>query len=69
MIALGELYEYLFDRVRERNPKQTPSRDIEMQGELSEASVAPSNAYSIEFDAVMTARPRPPRKLSRTFAS
>ncbi|WP_242546608.1 caspase family protein [Amycolatopsis sp. MtRt-6] len=33
-IALGELYEYLFDRVRERNPKQTPSRDIEMQGEL-----------------------------------
>ncbi|MCR6484838.1 caspase family protein [Amycolatopsis sp. OK19-0408] len=34
LIALGELYEYLFDRVRERNPKQTPSRDIEMQGEL-----------------------------------
>ncbi len=33
-IALGELYEYLFDHVRERNPKQTPSRDIEMQGEL-----------------------------------
>jgi Caspase domain len=33
-IALGELYEYLFDRVREHNPKQTPSRDIEMQGEL-----------------------------------
>ncbi|MET8845592.1 caspase family protein [Amycolatopsis sp. NPDC004625] len=33
-IALGELYDYLFDRVRERNPKQTPSRDIEMQGEL-----------------------------------
>lgn len=33
-IALGELYEFLFDRVRERNPKQTPSRDIEMQGEL-----------------------------------
>jgi hypothetical protein len=33
-IALGELYEYLFDRVRERNPNQTPSRDIEMQGEL-----------------------------------
>ncbi|MFF1609197.1 caspase family protein [Amycolatopsis sp. NPDC058278] len=33
-IALGELYEYLFDQVRERNPKQTPSRDIEMQGEL-----------------------------------
>lgn len=33
-ISLSELYEYLFDRVRERNPHQTPSRDIEMQGEL-----------------------------------
>jgi hypothetical protein len=33
-IALNELYEYVFDRVRERNPHQTPSRDIEMQGEL-----------------------------------
>ncbi|MFD5251103.1 caspase domain-containing protein [Amycolatopsis sp. NPDC058340] len=33
-IALGELYDYLFYSVRERNPNQTPSRDIEMQGEL-----------------------------------
>jgi len=33
-ISLGELYDYLFDRVREQNPNQTPSRDIEMQGEL-----------------------------------
>ncbi|MGH3924721.1 MAG: hypothetical protein ACRDTT_17985 [Pseudonocardiaceae bacterium] len=33
-ISLSELYEYIFDRVRERNPHQTPSRDIEMQGEL-----------------------------------
>ncbi|MEU9692761.1 caspase family protein [Amycolatopsis japonica] len=33
-IALGELYDYLFDSVRERDPNQTPSRDIEMQGEL-----------------------------------
>ncbi|MFD6066199.1 caspase family protein [Amycolatopsis lurida] len=33
-VALGELYDYLFDSVRERNPNQTPSRDIEMQGEL-----------------------------------
>ncbi len=33
-IALGELYDYLFDSVRERTPHQTPSRDIEMQGEL-----------------------------------
>src|SRR5207244_7592975 len=33
-ISLNELYEYVFDRVRERNPNQTPSRDVEMQGEL-----------------------------------
>ncbi|MEO6082434.1 MAG: caspase family protein [Umezawaea sp.] len=34
LIGLGELYDYVFDRVRDRNPNQTPSRDVEMQGEL-----------------------------------
>ncbi len=33
-ISLNELYDYVFDRVREKNPNQTPSRDVEMQGEL-----------------------------------
>ncbi len=33
-VSLDELYDYLFDRVREQNPHQTPSRDVEMQGEL-----------------------------------
>ena len=33
-ISLNELYDYVFDRVREKNPHQTPSRDVEMQGEL-----------------------------------
>lgn len=33
-VSLNELYEYVFDRVREQNPQQTPSRDVEMQGEL-----------------------------------
>jgi uncharacterized membrane protein HdeD (DUF308 family) len=33
-ISLNELYDFVFDRVRERNPHQTPSRDVEMQGEL-----------------------------------
>jgi uncharacterized membrane protein HdeD (DUF308 family) len=33
-VSLTELYEYVFDKVRERNPHQTPSRDIEMQGDL-----------------------------------
>jgi len=34
LISLNELYEYVFDRVREANPNQTPSRDVEMAGEL-----------------------------------
>ena len=33
-ISLNELYDYVFDRVREQNPHQTPSRDVEMEGEL-----------------------------------
>lgn len=33
-VSLNELYAYVYDRVCERNPNQTPSRDIEMQGEL-----------------------------------
>jgi len=33
-ISLNELYDYIFDKVREQNPHQTPGRDVEMQGEL-----------------------------------
>ena len=33
-VALNELYDYVFDKVREQNPHQTPSRDVEMQGEM-----------------------------------
>ena len=33
-MSLGELYDYVFDRVREQNPHQTPGRDIEMSGEV-----------------------------------
>jgi len=33
-VSLNELYDYVFERVRERNPHQTPSRDVEMQGEM-----------------------------------
>jgi hypothetical protein len=33
-VSLNELYDYVFDRVREQNPHQTPGRDVEMQGEL-----------------------------------
>lgn len=34
LITLDELYDYVFDRVKRQNPHQTPSRDIEMQGEF-----------------------------------
>jgi Caspase domain len=33
-VSLDELYDYVFDQVRQRNPHQTPSRDVEMQGDL-----------------------------------
>ncbi|GIF75935.1 caspase family protein [Asanoa siamensis] len=34
LVSLNELYDYVFDKVRARNPNQTPSRDVEVQGEL-----------------------------------
>lgn len=33
-VSLNELYDYVFDRVRAQTPHQTPSRAVEMQGEL-----------------------------------
>ena len=34
LVSLDELYDYLFDKVREQNPHQTPSRQFELEGEL-----------------------------------
>ena len=34
LVSLTELYDYVFDQVRAQNPNQTPSRDIELQGDL-----------------------------------
>jgi hypothetical protein len=48
-ISLNELYDYVFDRVRGVNPHQTPSRDVEMQGEL----------YLARGRAVVTPSPLP----------
>ena len=33
-VSLDELYDYVFDKVREQNPHQTPSRQIDLEGEL-----------------------------------
>lgn len=35
VITLDELYDYVYDRVREVNANQTPSKDVEMEGELT----------------------------------
>ena len=37
-ISLDELYDYVFDKVQERNPHQSPSRHFELEGELYLAS-------------------------------
>ena len=34
LVSLDELYDYVFDRVRAENPKQTPGRDVEMSGDV-----------------------------------
>jgi hypothetical protein len=34
LVSLSELYDYVFDKVRERNPHQTPSRQVDLEGEL-----------------------------------
>jgi Caspase domain len=33
-VSLDELYDYVFDKVRQQNPHQTPSRRMELEGEL-----------------------------------
>jgi hypothetical protein len=33
-VSLDELYDYVFDKVREQNPHQSPSRQFELEGEL-----------------------------------
>jgi Caspase domain len=33
-VSLDELYDYVFDKVREENPHQTPGRQVELEGEL-----------------------------------
>ncbi len=33
-VSLNDLYDYVFDKVREQSPHQTPSRHVELEGEL-----------------------------------
>ncbi|MEW2416374.1 caspase family protein [Streptomyces sp. NPDC046866] len=34
LVSLNELYDYVYERVRQENPRQTPSRTINLQGDL-----------------------------------
>ena len=33
-VSLDDLYDYVFDHVRGRNPNQTPGRTVDMQGDM-----------------------------------
>ena len=50
-ISLDELYDYLFDKVREQNPNQTPSRQFELEGELYLARSRPRRIRSAPIPA------------------
>ncbi|MFF8423773.1 caspase domain-containing protein [Streptomyces sp. NPDC016566] len=47
-VWLDDLYEYVFDRVKERNPNQTPSKTTQMQGSMQ---LAHSRRRRIRVDA------------------
>ena len=64
-VSLNELYEYVFDRVRTSTPGQTPTRDVEMQGELYlarsrrkrvQASPVPPDLLAASHDANVFSR-------------
>ncbi len=55
-VSLDELYDYVYDAVRSQNPHQTPSRDVEMQGELYLARSGRSKVSPVPIpDAVRAA--------------
>ena len=55
LISLNELYDYVYDRVRERNPKQTPGRDVELQGELYLARSRRRRVHALPIPADVSA--------------
>jgi hypothetical protein len=55
LVALDELYDYVFDKVRERNPAQTPTKSIEMSGDLYLARSRRRSRLPEELLAALTA--------------
>jgi hypothetical protein len=67
-ISLNELYDYVFDRVREQTPHQTPSRDIEMQGELYLARSRRQRIHPLPLPADLQAAVIDPNMFTRIGA-
>jgi hypothetical protein len=67
-VAINELYDYVFERVRERNPNQTPSRDIEMQGELYLARSRRRRIRALAIPADLNAAVTDPNMFTRLGA-
>jgi hypothetical protein len=68
LIGLTELYEYVFERVRDRNPNQTPSRDVEMQGELYLARSNRKRIRALPMPADLRAATTDPNMFTRLGA-
>jgi len=68
LVSLNELYDYVFDKVREQNPNQTPSRDVEMQGELYVAQSQRRKAQALPIPAEVQAAMRDPNMFTRLGA-
>ncbi|MGH3695948.1 MAG: hypothetical protein ACRDRX_18475 [Pseudonocardiaceae bacterium] len=67
-VSLNELYDYVFDRVREQNPNQTPSRDIETQGELYVARSRRRRVRPLHIPADLQAAMADPNMFTRLGA-
>jgi hypothetical protein len=67
-VSLNELYDYVFDRVRAQTPHQTPSRDVEMQGELYLARSRRKRIKPMPIPADLQAAMTDPNMFSRLGA-
>ena len=67
-VALNELYEYVFDKVREQNPYQTPSRQVEMEGDLYLARSRRRRIQAVPIPADLQAAMTDPNMYTRLGA-
>lgn len=67
-VSLNELYDYVFERVRTTTPGQTPTRDVEMQGELYLARSHRRRVKPAEVPPDLLAASRDPNVFTRLGA-